>query len=133
MRTLTLTILAMGIVWAAGDAQAQTYDPSVPVCMHVVYPRGGTYQDCSYHTMAQCAASASGTLDVSCNGQDDEVVIMWTERGGPPISAPATLEGFGSKLLHRSMAAQLGGSIDYDWSAEGVVATLRMSKDRMAK
>ena len=26
---------------------------------------------------------ASGTLDVSCNGQDDEVVIMWTERGGP--------------------------------------------------
>ena len=76
---------------------------------------------------------ASGTLDVSCNGQDDEVVIMWTERGGPPISAPATLEGFGSKLLHRSMAPQLGGSIDYDWSAEGVVATLRMSKDRMAK
>jgi hypothetical protein len=31
------------------------------------------------------------------------------------------------------MAAQLGGSIDFDWSAEGVVATLRMSKDRLAK
>jgi two-component sensor histidine kinase len=26
---------------------------------------------------------ASGTLDVSCNAGDDEVVIMWTERGGP--------------------------------------------------
>jgi two-component sensor histidine kinase len=76
---------------------------------------------------------ASGTLDVSCNGQDDEVVIMWTERGGPAISAPATLAGFGSKLIHRSMAAQLGGSIDFDWSPEGVVATLRMSKDRLAK
>ena len=76
---------------------------------------------------------ASGTLDVSCNGRDDQVVIMWTERGGPPISAPATLEGFGSKLIHRSMAAQLGGSIDFDWSAEGVVAILRMSKDRLAK
>ena len=58
---------------------------------------------------------------------------MWTERGGPAISAPATLAGFGSKLIHRSMAAQLGGSIDFDWSAEGVVATLRMSKDRLAK
>ena len=76
---------------------------------------------------------ASGTLDVSCNGQDDEVVIMWTERGGPPISAPVTLEGFGSKMLHRSMAAQLGGSIGFDWSAEGVVATLRMSKERLAR
>jgi two-component sensor histidine kinase len=59
---------------------------------------------------------ASGTLDVSCNAQDDEVVIMWTERGGPPISAPATLEGFGSTLVHRSMAAQLGGTIAFDVS-----------------
>jgi two-component sensor histidine kinase len=76
---------------------------------------------------------ASGTLDVSCNGHDDEVVIVWTERGGPTISAPATLEGFGSKLVHRSMAAQLGGTIAFDWSTEGLVATLRMSKDRLAK
>ena len=76
---------------------------------------------------------ASGTLDVSCNAHDDEVVITWTERGGPPVEAPAMLEGFGSKLVHRSMAAQLGGAIAFDWSAEGVVATLRMSKDRIAK
>src|SRR3954471_15885634 len=54
---------------------------------------------------------ASGTLDVSCNAHDDEIVMMWIERGGPSISAPATAEGFGSKLIHRSMAAQLGGSI----------------------
>ena len=76
---------------------------------------------------------ASGTLDVSCNGHDDEVAIVWTERGGPSISAPAALEGFGSKLIHRSMAAQLGGTIAFDWSEEGVVVTLRMSKGRIAK
>jgi two-component sensor histidine kinase len=75
---------------------------------------------------------ASGTLDVSCNAHDDEVAIMWTERGGPPVSAPVMLEGFGSKLIHRSMAAQLGGSIAFDWSEEGVIVTLRMSKDRIA-
>jgi two-component sensor histidine kinase len=76
---------------------------------------------------------ASGTLDVSCNAQDDDVVIMWTERGGPPIVAPTMLEGFGSKLVHRTMAAQLGGTIHFDWSEEGVVATIRMSKDRMSQ
>ena len=59
MRTLTLTILTMGMV-LAGNARAQTYDPAFPVCMYVVYPRGASYQDCSYYTMAQCAASASG-------------------------------------------------------------------------
>jgi two-component sensor histidine kinase len=75
---------------------------------------------------------ASGTLDVSCNANDDEVLVMWTERGGPPIAAPAMLDGFGSKLVERSMAAQLGGAIAFDWSEEGVVVTLRMSKDRLA-
>jgi len=74
----------------------------------------------------------SGTLDVSCNGQADEVVIVWTERGGPTVMAPAKLGGFGSKLVHRSMAAQLGGTIAFHWSAEGVVVTLRMSKERLA-
>jgi two-component sensor histidine kinase len=75
---------------------------------------------------------ASGTLDVSCNANDDDVVVMWTERGGPPVMAPVKLQGFGSKLVHRSMAAQLGGTIAFDWSEEGVVVTLRMSKSRLA-
>jgi two-component sensor histidine kinase len=74
---------------------------------------------------------ASGTLDVSCNAGDDEVVIMCTERGGPPVKAPEKLHGFGSKLVHRSMAAQLGGAIAFDWDEEGVVVTLRMSKSRL--
>lgn len=50
---------------------------------------------------------------------------------GPRVVPPAMLEGFGSKLVHRSMAAQLGGAIAFDWSEEGVVVTLRMSKDRL--
>jgi two-component sensor histidine kinase len=74
----------------------------------------------------------SGTLDVSCNAHGDEVVIMWTERGGPPIVAPAALDGFGSKLVQQSMAAQLGGTIAFDWSEEGVVITLKMRKSRLA-
>ena len=43
MRTLALRILTMGIVLAAGNARAQTYDPAFPVCMHAVPERGGTY------------------------------------------------------------------------------------------
>src|SRR5687767_4791472 len=68
---------------------------------------------------------------VSSNAQGDKVLVTWTERGGPPVTAPARAEGFGSKLVHRSMAAQLGGSIAFDWSQEGVVITLQMSKDRL--
>ncbi|MGB8533002.1 MAG: HWE histidine kinase domain-containing protein [Pseudolabrys sp.] len=77
-------------------------------------------------------STARGTLDVSCNAHDDEVAMVWTERGGPPVLAQTMLEGFGSKLVNRTVAAQLGGAIAFDWSLEGVVVTLRMSKDRLA-
>ena len=77
-------------------------------------------------------SAAAGTLDVSCAPPESEVVIVWTERGGPPVSAPAGAGGFGSRLVTRSMTAQLGGSIERQWLEEGVVVTIRISKDRLA-
>jgi len=71
----------------------------------------------------------AGTLDVSCAPPSNEMMtIIWTERGGPPVTAPVGPRGFGSKLLARSLTGQLGGSIDYDWDEKGVVVILRMSK-----
>ena len=58
MRILALAILAIGAVSAAAPAQAQTYDPSYPVCLHV-YGRI-SYYECTYTSLPQCNASASG-------------------------------------------------------------------------
>lgn len=66
MRILAVAIVALGVASTAGQAQAQTYDPAFPVCMYVVSRGGGGYYDCSYYTMAQCAASASGR-PAQCN------------------------------------------------------------------
>ncbi len=59
MRIPALAIVAMGIISAAGPAHAQTYDPAFPVCMDVVQFET-SYEDCTYYTMDQCRASASG-------------------------------------------------------------------------
>lgn len=77
-------------------------------------------------------SAARGRLEVSCPAHDPEVVLVWTERGGPPVAAPAAPGGFGSPLVTRSMSSRLGGSIAFDWRTEGLVATLRMSKVRLA-
>jgi two-component sensor histidine kinase len=77
-------------------------------------------------------SSESGTLDVSCKANDDDVILVWTERGGPPVVGPVELSGFGSKMVNRSMSTQLGGAIAFDWAPEGVVVTLTMSKTRLA-
>ena len=66
MRVLTLAIVAIGMVSATGQARAQTYDPAFPVCMHLVPLGGGSYEDCMYYTMAQCAMAASGRAG-QCN------------------------------------------------------------------
>ena len=62
MRTLALTILTMGLVLTAAPAQAQTYDPAYPVCLHVVSFGASPYYRCSFTTMDQCRASANGQM-----------------------------------------------------------------------
>ena len=59
MRTLTYTILAIGTLLAVQPARAQTYDPKYPVCLQI-YGIDGGYIDCSFTSLPQCAASASG-------------------------------------------------------------------------
>jgi two-component sensor histidine kinase len=73
----------------------------------------------------------TGTLDLSSNTDADIIVLTWLERGGPTVATPDSVEGFGSKLVRRSIAGQLGGSIDYEWSEGGLIVTLRVDRCRM--
>jgi two-component sensor histidine kinase len=74
----------------------------------------------------------TGTLDLSSSADDGHIVLTWLERGGPTVAAPDDVEGFGSKLVRRSVAGQLGGSIDYEWSEDGLIVTLRMNRKRLS-
>jgi hypothetical protein len=66
MRHLALAILAIATMSVAGPAAAQTYAPGYPVCLHVYGPVA--YYECSYTSLAQCNASASGrSADCSLN------------------------------------------------------------------
>jgi two-component sensor histidine kinase len=77
-------------------------------------------------------SSDTGTLDVSCSEADNEITMVWTERGGPVVVAPDQMAGYGSKMVSRVLTHQLSGSIERDWSPEGAIITLRMNKDRLA-
>lgn len=78
-------------------------------------------------------SAAAGTLDVTTRPcGDDMVELVWMERGGPPVEAPPEPSGFGSRLVRRSMSKQLGGEISYAWPADGLIATLRLGRARLA-
>ena len=76
-------------------------------------------------------STSTGMLDISGSTVDDEVHIAWTERGGPAVQPPAG-DGYGSKLLNRSVAGQLGGSLSTDWSPEGVVISLVLKAEKLS-
>lgn len=80
-------------------------------------------------------SAPDGTLDVSCaanGGSHGDIVLVWSERGGPRVVAPTKPAGFGRAMAVRGMSGHLGGSIQFDWAQAGLVATLQMNKDRLA-
>jgi two-component sensor histidine kinase len=76
-------------------------------------------------------SASAGTLDVAGHTEDDLVHITWSESGGPEVLHKPELTGFGSRMILRAVATQLGGSLSYDWQPTGLVATLVMRRDRM--
>ena len=60
MRMLHWLILAGATMLAIAPAAAQRYDPRYPVCLQSWHVRGLTIIDCSYASIEQCRATASG-------------------------------------------------------------------------
>jgi PAS domain S-box-containing protein len=64
-----------------------------------------------------------GRVELDWEVADDEFRLTWRERGGPSVAEPAR-RGFGSRLIERGLAAELGGEARIAFDPEGVVCTL---------
>lgn len=49
--------------------------------------------------------------------------LVWKEVGGPTVSMPVR-KGFGSRLIERGLASELGGDVRIDYDPAGVVCTI---------
>ncbi|MCJ2020040.1 PAS domain S-box protein [Methylobacterium sp. E-065] len=54
-------------------------------------------------------------------------VLTWSEQGGPPILAQPTRRGFGSRLIERSFAAEVGGDVGLTYAPTGLTCRLEAS------
>jgi two-component sensor histidine kinase len=59
--------------------------------------------------------------------------MTWDERGGPPVSAAPTHQGFGTRVAALSVQQQLGGTIERAWRPEGLFATIRIQSAHLAR
>jgi two-component sensor histidine kinase/PAS domain-containing protein len=55
--------------------------------------------------------------------------VLWEEAGGPSIPEPPSRRGFGTRLLERGLAAQIGGAVSLDFAATGLRCRIRLPAD----
>ncbi len=66
-------------------------------------------------------------LNWSVHPESGDLAVRWSEHGGPPVRQPER-RGFGSRLLERGVAAELGGRVELAFEPTGLVCTIEASR-----
>jgi two-component sensor histidine kinase/DNA-binding response OmpR family regulator len=61
----------------------------------------------------------AGKVALAWDQSPEALVLTWTERGGPTARAPS-VRGFGTRVIKAMIERQLGGTVEFDWRAEGL-------------
>jgi PAS domain S-box-containing protein len=70
-------------------------------------------------------STASGRLAISWRRDGDDLVLQWTESGGPAVSPPRR-RGFGSQLMVGTVERQLHGKVEMTWESAGLNVRIRV-------
>ncbi|MEE7490276.1 PAS domain S-box protein [Methylobacterium oryzae CBMB20] len=73
-------------------------------------------------------STAEGSVDLRWHvvheAAEPRFCLTWSEMGGPPILAQPTRRGFGSRLIERSFAAEVGGEVRLNYAPTGLICRL---------
>ncbi|HEX3494994.1 MAG TPA: PAS domain S-box protein [Methylocella sp.] len=76
-------------------------------------------------------SSPGGYVHIDWSVEEDELLLIWKEHGGPSLDGPAEHEGFGSSLVRRLVTGQFGGELSYDWKPKGLIIRLSVPVERL--
>ena len=110
---------------SSGESRFQCAGPSVRLAPGKALAIAMVLQELATNaTKYGALSSPEGKVDLtwSVDGAPDGVRfrLQWEERGGPPVSPPAK-RGFGTRLIERSLAQDLDGSVRIAFMPGGVV------------
>jgi PAS domain S-box-containing protein len=78
---------------------------------------------CTNATKYGALSAETGRVDMNWSIEQGQFRWVWRETGGPAVVAPRQI-GFGSRLIERSLAAQLAGEVKVYYEPTGLVCTL---------
>lgn len=108
--------------------------PPVAFLPHAAVALGMIFHELATNATKYGALSkAGGKLSVTwaiqpANGGPRQVIIEWTESGGPPVKAPKQ-NGFGSELIEREAKMSLKGTVTRSFAAKGLKVKIAVPLD----
>lgn len=76
-------------------------------------------------------SSTGGRVAITCTQDQDDFTIVWDEIGGPPIAEAPTKQGFGSKMVARTVESQLMGKLRRDYRRSGLKVILEFPVENL--
>jgi PAS domain S-box-containing protein len=120
---------ALGVHRQSGHNRIRTSGPNV-----LLAAKPALSLALALHELATNAAkygslsNETGTVDLRWHvvheGEAPRFCLTWTEQGGPPILAQPSRKGFGSRLIERSFAAEVGGEVKLTYAPTGLMCRL---------
>lgn len=125
-----MPILKQACAPFGGPPRIDLAGPSVRLSPRVAIALALAFHELCTNAAKYGALSAPGgrvLVDWSFRDQSEapELRIVWRETGGPPVTPP-TRRGFGTRMIQRSLAPELGGRVVLEYPPEGVICTLRV-------
>jgi two-component sensor histidine kinase len=68
-------------------------------------------------------SEAEGRVRVEWSHTGGQLVLRWTEAGGPRVDPP-TRKGFGTRVMEMMIRGHQGGDVQLDWLADGLVCEI---------
>lgn len=83
-----------------------------------------------YGALSTRSGRASVRWSIGTDLRESYLNITWAETGGPLVISP-TRKGFGSRLIERGLAGELGGEAKIDYRETGVICWIRSPLTRI--
>jgi PAS domain S-box-containing protein len=71
-------------------------------------------------------AAPHGKVSLCWSVCEQHLTMSWVEEGGPPVASPPR-SGFGTRLLQRNLAKELGGAVTVEFAPAGVCCEIRFA------
>ncbi|MFC7477298.1 HWE histidine kinase domain-containing protein [Dankookia sp. GCM10030260] len=109
--------------------------PAVRISAEAAQPLGMFLHELATNSAKHGAFSVpTGSLHLRWHVEPDsaDLLLEWTELGGPPIDCPPERHGFGTRLT-TGLIRQIGGSMEHAWHLTGLRCRIRVPHQTFAR